>query len=76
MGHELLHSEIHRSVKNSLNTIASILGLQINALNTVSEKNTKEILENSKQRIETIAMNHEALYQNHDMGDVFFNIYA
>ncbi len=76
MGYELLQSEIHRRVKNSLNTISSILGLQINALNIVSEKNTKEILENSKQRIETIAINHEALYQNHDLGEVPFNVYA
>jgi two-component sensor histidine kinase len=76
VGYELLHSEIHRRVKNSLNTISSILGLQINALNMVTEKNTKEILENSKQRIETIAINHEALYQNHNMGEVSFNVYA
>jgi len=76
MGNEILHSEIHRRVKNNLNTIASILGLQINTLDMISDKNTRKILENSKQRIETIAINHEVLYQNQDMGKVSFNGYT
>ncbi len=73
---EVSQSEIHHRIRNNLNTIASILGLQINTLDTVTEKNTKKILKNSKQRIEAIAMNHESLYQNYDDGEVSFNLYT
>jgi two-component sensor histidine kinase len=73
---KVLDTEIHHRIKNNLNTIASILGLQINTLDTVSEKRTKKILKNSKKRIETIAMNHESLYKNEKTGLVSFCSYA
>ena len=72
MNQELLH---HR-LRNSLNTVSSILGLQINSLDTAKEKDPKKILKNSKQRIETIAMNHEALCKSFKTGKVEFKQYA
>ncbi len=72
---EAVYSEIHRRIKSNLNTISSILGLQINSLDLLSEKHTKKILNNSKQCIEAIAMNHESLYQNHKTGEVSFDAY-
>lgn len=73
---KLLHREIHHRIKNNLNTIASILGLQINNLDRTLENDPKEILERSKRRIETIAINHELLYNNHEVGKVDFKKYT
>ena len=73
---ELLQHEIHHCIKNNLNTIASILGLQINNLDQTLKKDPKEILENSKKRIETIAMNYDSLYQNHNTNQVSFKEYV
>jgi two-component sensor histidine kinase len=67
---------LHHRIKNSLNTISSILGLQINSLDSSIEKDPKEILKNSKRRIETIAMNHDSLCNNLEMGRVEFKQYV
>lgn len=58
---KLLLREIHHRVKNNLNLMASILGLQ-----EQRSKNpiVKEALEGSKSRIESMAILHEVLYKN------------
>ncbi len=57
----LLLKEIHHRVKNNLNLMASILGLQ-----EQSSKNpiVKEALAGSRSRIEAMAILHEVLYKN------------
>jgi len=57
----LLLKEIHHRVKNNLNLMASILGLQ-----EQRSKNeiVKEALEGSRSRIESMAILHEVLYKN------------
>jgi two-component sensor histidine kinase len=68
---------LHHRIRNSLNTISSILGLQINSLDSsLEKKDPKEILKNSKKRIETIAINHDSLCNNFDTGEVEFNQYV
>ncbi len=57
----LLLSEVHHRVKNNLNLIASILGLQ-------SQRHTDPrmaaLLEENRQRIESMAILHEILYRD------------
>jgi len=57
----LLLKEVHHRVKNNLNLIASILGLQ--EFQT-SDNKAKEALEGSRSRIEAMSILHEVLYKN------------
>ncbi len=68
---ELLLNEVHHRVKNNLNIIASIIGLQANT----QESSEKEQLIKSKTRIESIAIVHEMLYEFEDFGNIDFHSY-
>ncbi len=68
---ELLLKEVHHRVKNNLNVIASIIGLQANQL-TGREK---EQLLKSKTRIESISMVHEMLYKYDNFETIEFESY-
>ncbi len=72
---ELLLKEIHHRVKNNLNTIASIIGLQIFDLDEKRASDSKEILQNTKLRIESIAMIHESLYKHIETEMIDFGEY-
>lgn len=67
----LLLKEVHHRVKNNLNVIASIIGLQESTL----EGKAKEELIKSKSRIESIALVHEMLYRHDDFENIDFKIY-
>jgi len=67
----LLLKEVHHRVKNNLNVIASIIGLQENRL----KGKEKEELLKSKTRIESIALVHEMLYRHEDFENIDFNAY-
>ena len=69
---ELLLKEVHHRVKNNLNVIASIIGLQTRQLSTEEQE---ELLK-SKVRIESIAMVHEMLYRSDDLTGIDFASYA
>ena len=56
----LLLKEVHHRVKNNLNLMASILGLQLESSNN---QIVKEALRGSKSRIEAMAVLHEVLYK-------------
>jgi len=56
---KLLLNEVHHRVKNNLNLISSILGLQ---LDTVSDNFRKQFLKENQRRIESMAILHEILY--------------
>jgi two-component sensor histidine kinase len=73
---EMLLREIHHRIKNNLNMMGSVLGLQILSLNNLKQKEAKEVLINSKLRLEAIAMIHEALYKSQNIEKVFFKEYA
>ena len=59
----LLLKEVHHRVKNNLNLMASILGLQSNRQNNVD---VKKALNDSQRRIESMATLHEVLYKNNN----------
>lgn len=55
---DLLYQELHHRVKNNLNIITSMLSMQAQR----EDKNIKDILQVSKNRIESIGMVHSMLY--------------
>lgn len=65
---EVLIKEIHHRVKNNLQIITSMLSLQIG-----KEEGThsESILREAKQRIDSIALTHQMLYQNEDLSSIF-----
>ncbi len=70
---EVLLKEIHHRIKNNLNIISSILGLQ--RLET-DDKQVHHIIDQNRLRIESIALVHEVLYQTEDLAEVDFEKYA
>ncbi len=69
---EVLLSEVHHRVKNNLAVISGLLDLQ-NIY--VKDKAVSDILNDSKNRIKTIALLHEKLYQHHDLDKIDFKKY-
>ena len=69
---EVLLKEIHHRVKNNLNIIASILGLE-KFESTSSE--VHKLISQNKLRIESIAMVHEILYQSTEFENISFKDY-
>ncbi len=61
---ELLLREIHHRVKNNLNLISSILGLQ----NSSGDPEVRRLIARNRERIQSIATVHEMLYR-HDSLD-------
>lgn len=67
-----LLKEIHHRVKNNLNIVASILGLE------KFESNLDEVhklINQNKLRIESIAMVHDILYKSDDLENIDFKTY-
>ena len=69
---DILLKEVHHRVKNNLNVIASILGLQ----SLGKSKETQNELATSKARIESIAIVHEMLYKQDDFEQIHFYDYV
>jgi len=70
---EVLLKEIHHRVKNNLQMIRSLLSLQ---MNQIKDKNLANILEDSKNRISSIAMVHEILYKSEDLSIIDVKSYC
>lgn len=70
---ELLLREIHHRVKNSLQIISSLLSLQASE---VDDEYIVERYRESENRIHTIALIHESLYQSTDISSVNFKNYV
>lgn len=67
-----LVKEIHHRVKNNLNIIASILGLQKLKNNSPE---LQRIIDQNRLRLESIALAHEILYKHDDLEHIDFKTY-
>jgi two-component sensor histidine kinase len=68
-----LLKEIHHRVKNNLQTILSLLNLQLHQIN---DENQRRGFEDIKDRIKSIALVHELLYQSEDLTSFDFENYT
>lgn len=69
---EVLLKEVHHRVKNNLQVISSILNLQSSY---VEDEKTITILRESQDRIKTMSIIHESLYQANDFSKINFSQY-
>ncbi len=69
---EILLKEIHHRVKNNLQIITSLLNLQANS---VESKQVKEMLFQSKSRIESMCKVHEMLYGSKNLSSINYKVY-
>ena len=69
---EMLLKEIHHRVKNNLMIISSLLNLQTNYL---KDPESIDIFKESQHRAESMALNHQRLYQSTDLKSIDFQEY-
>ena len=70
---EALIKEIHHRVKNNLQIVSSMLSLQ---MSKISDKNTQTILRDAQQRINSISLTHQMLYQKDNITSISLGDYV
>ena len=70
---ETLMRELHHRVKNNLQVISSLLGLQSMKLD---DPHAKKAVEDSKRRVKAMSMIHQRLYQNEGVAQINFDTYV
>ena len=66
----LLLREIHHRIKNNLNRIASIFGIQILQQRRIGDDGAVALLEENRLRVESMALVHETLYRSDDFESI------
>lgn len=64
---EVMLSEIHHRVKNNLQIIDSLIGMQ---LDSITDPQAQMMLADSRNRIKSMAIIHQTLYQSSDLSSV------
>lgn len=67
-----LLKEIHHRVKNNLQVIISLLNLQMNSLR---DKEAIGLFQESKNRIQSMALVHQHLYQSRELSNIRYDVY-
>jgi PAS domain S-box-containing protein len=69
---EVLLKEVYHRVKNNLQVVSSLINLQAK---NVQNQVTADLLKQSADRIKSMALLHEKLYQSKDLAKIDFNAY-
>jgi len=69
---EVLLKEIHHRVKNNMQIVSSLLSLQ---MDFIKNEEDRDIFVESQNRVHTMALIHEKLYQSHDLVNINFGEY-